>query len=438
MSAEKKLDQNTVNQRLRRYGDVSKAAASTAVRFVSDKAFQKTPDHDLQAKLLTTALGQLKGPLMKVAQMLATIPDAIPQEYALEFLSLQADAPSMGWPFVKRRMVGELGPEWEKKFQSFNQNAIAAASLGQVHKATALTGELLACKLQYANMESIVQADLSQLKVFLKLYETFFKALDTQDVLKEISLRLYEELDYELEAKNIQTFQKIFMGSPSIHIPKVYPDLSTKRLLTMSWLEGKKLKEVLEESQELRNKIAENMFTSWYLPLYQYGIIHGDPHLGNYSFNQDGSINLLDFGCVRRFSKTFISGVLNLYKAMEKGDEAQAVHAYESWGFQGLTKDVVAVLNHWAKLLYEPILDNRVRPIQKDHSGVSGRETADFVHTELRRLGGVKPPGEFVFMDRAAVGIGSVCMHLKAELNWYELFHALIKDFNPEGEFKLP
>jgi len=370
--------------------------------------------------------------------MLGTIPDAIPQEYALEFLSLQADAPSMGWPFVKRRMVGELGPDWEKKFQLFPQNAIAAASLGQVHKATALTGEFLACKLQYANMESIVEADLNQLKVFLKLYETFFKALDTQEVVKEISLRLYEELDYELEAQNIETFQKIFKGNTRIHIPKVYPDLSTKRLLTMSWLEGKKLKEVLDEPQELRNKIAENMFTSWYLPLYQYGIIHGDPHLGNYSFNGDGSINLLDFGCVRRFSKTFIAGVLTLYEAMEKGDEAQAVHAYESWGFRGLTKDVVAVLNHWAKLLYEPILDNRVRPIQKDHSGVSGRETADFVHTELRRLGGVKPPGEFVFMDRAAVGIGSVCMHLKAELNWYELFHALIKDFNPQGEFKQP
>ncbi|MFN9001562.1 MAG: AarF/ABC1/UbiB kinase family protein, partial [Holosporales bacterium] len=156
------------------------------------------------------------------------------------------------------------------------------------------------------------------------------------------------------------------------------------------------------------------------------------PHLGNYTFTDAGEINLLDFGCVRKFTGTFVQGVLDLYHALQRQDEEAAVAAYEAWGFQGLTKEKIEVLNLWAGLLYEPIMDDRVRPIQAEHSGVYGRETAYEVHESLRRLGGVRPPQEFVFMDRAAVGVGSVFMHLRAELNWYEEFQKLIADFSAD------
>jgi predicted unusual protein kinase regulating ubiquinone biosynthesis (AarF/ABC1/UbiB family) len=181
-----------------------------------------------------------------------------------------------------------------------------------------------------------------------------------------------------------------------------------------------------------RNAIARHMFRAWYVPFYYYGIIHGDPHLGNYTVREDGGINLLDFGCIRIFPPPFVKGVIDLYHALDRGDEALAVEAYESWGFRNLSREMIAVLNRWAHFLYGPLLDDRQRRIQ-EKEGAYGREVAEAVHRDIRRLGGVTPPREFVFMDRAAVGLGSVFMHLKAEINWHRLFHELIDDFDAQA-----
>jgi predicted unusual protein kinase regulating ubiquinone biosynthesis (AarF/ABC1/UbiB family) len=145
---------------------------------------------------------------------------------------------------------------------------------------------------------------------------------------------------------------------------------------------------------------------------------------------KDNSINLLDFGCVRVFPPRFVEGVITLYHALQKNDIDMAVAAYESWGFKNLNKRLIEVLNMWAGFLYGPILDDKIRPIGVVSKGIYGRETAHKVHQELRRIGGVKLPREFVFMDRAALGLGSVFLHLRAEVNWYKLFNELIGDFD--------
>ncbi|AIL13245.1 ABC transporter ATP-binding protein [Candidatus Paracaedimonas acanthamoebae] len=426
-------DDSTFSGRLKRYAHVSTAMSSAAMRLVGERYFGLSVDHESLAHDLTHALGSLKGPVMKIAQMLASIPDSIPSEYTTKFLQLQANAPAMGWPFVRRRMTAELGQNWQGKFKNFQHEATFAASLGQVHKAESKEGKILACKLQYPDMNSIVEADLTQLKLILSLYEASLKALKTQEIYEEIKARLWEELDYELEAKHIALYQYILGDEPSIRLPEVVPHLSTKRLLTMTWLEGNPLKALLNLSQEDCNRLAQNVFRAWYKPFYHYGVIHGDPHLGNYTFASDGILNLLDFGCVRKFPAPFVKGVIDLYYAMLRQDIDLAVSAYESWGFKNLSKELIEVLNLWAKLLYEPLLEDRVRPIQTDNRGTYGREIAYQVHTKLRELGGVCPPREFVFMDRAAVGIGSVFMHLKAELNWHQLYQELIKDFSIEN-----
>ena len=198
----------------------------------------------------------------------------------------------------------------------------------------------------------------------------------------------------------------------------------------MSWLEGKQILEFKKAKKEVRNKIAINMFYMWYRPFYKYGIIHGDPHLGNYTVRSDHSINLFDFGCMRVFNGKFIQGVIDLYFALQKNNMEQAVHAYQEWGFEDLTKKKLSVLNKWARFLYSPLLEDKVQKIQQSDSGIYGAQVAAEVHQELRKIGGVKPPKEFVFMDRAAVGLGSVFIHLKAEVNWYQIFHNLIQDFN--------
>ena len=434
MENEKAFKENTVGGRIARYGRVSGAMANLATKLAGEKFLGLKIERAEHAQALTVALGNLKGPLMKVGQILATIPEALPKEYADELRQLQSDAPSMGWPFVRRRMKTELGPNWEKQFKSFEKTAAAAASLGQVHKAESLDGKALACKLQYPDMHSAIDADLNQLKIIFGIYERYDKAIKTKHIHTELAERLREELDYDREARATKMYDHILKDEKGVHVPQIIDDLSTDRLLTSTWLDGKKILTFKDAPQETRNQIALNMFRAWYVPLYYHGIIHGDPHLGNYTVRDNLSLNLLDFGCIRVFPPSFVRGVIDLYRALQNEDNDLAVHAYETWGFGDLTKEQIETLNIWAKFLYGPILEDKIRPIGHADGAVYGRDTAEKVHTKLRELGkdkgGISVPREFVFMDRAALGLGSVFIHLDAEINWYQLFNELIDGFD--------
>src|SRR5262249_26227990 len=161
--------------------------------------------------------------LMKVAQLLATIPEALPEEYVRELIQLQSNAPAMGWPFVRRRMQGELGPDWQRRFKDFEHTAARAASLGQVHRAVglggALDGILLACKLQYPDMASAVEADLRQLKLAMGLYERYDRTVSTSEIHAEIADRLREELDYTREAAHLKLYGAILKDEPGVAVP---------------------------------------------------------------------------------------------------------------------------------------------------------------------------------------------------------------------------
>jgi predicted unusual protein kinase regulating ubiquinone biosynthesis (AarF/ABC1/UbiB family) len=423
------------SQRAKRYASVGKTMGGYAAGYALRRVFgREVGDKTEHAGLLTEALGGLKGPLMKAAQILATIPDALPKEYAEALRQLQANAPPMGWAFVKRRMAGELGQGWESKFASFSREAVHAASLGQVHKAVDHAGRVLACKLQYPDMASAVEADVRQLKLAMNIYRQVDRTIDTREVQEELAERLKEELDYIREAKHMRLYGLMLAQESQVHVPEPVEALSTARLLTMGWLEGTAFMRFLAEHPEveMRNQVALNMFRAWYVPFYEYGAIHGDPHLGNYTFTPEGQVNLLDFGCVRVFRPEFVWGVIALYEALRDGDEAKMVAAYEAWGFRALSRELLETLNLWARFLYQPLLEDRSQRILGE-GGVYGAEVANKVHRELKRLGGIRPPREFVLMDRAAIGLGSVFMHLKAEVNWYRLFHDLIAGFDTEA-----
>jgi len=425
-------EDNSLAGRVKRYAKVSTAVGGLAARLAGERYLGLKLDRGRHAEDLKRALGGLKGPLMKVAQIMSTIPEALPQEYVQELTQLQANAPAMGWPFVKRRMAAELGPDWEKRFDSFEHEAAAAASLGQVHKAR-LKGKTLACKLQYPDMQSAVEADVRQLKLVFSIYRRYDDSIETSQIHQEIAARLREELDYLREAKHMQLYRQMLAKEKTIHVPDVVPELSTGRLLTMGWVEGQGLLKFKTASIADRNALAYNMFRAWYVPFYEFGVIHGDPHLGNYSVRPDLSVNLLDFGCIRVFEPKFVGGVIDLYRALRTGDRKLAVHAYETWGFKGLSNEVIDTLNMWAEFVYAPLLEDRKRKIQElaeKGGGIYGREVAEKVHKKLRQLGGVKPPRELVFMDRAAIGLGGVFMHLAAEINWHRLFHELIEGFD--------
>jgi predicted unusual protein kinase regulating ubiquinone biosynthesis (AarF/ABC1/UbiB family) len=428
-------EENRLSRRIGRYARVGANVGGVAARVAGARLMGRELSDPKNAASLAAALGGLKGPLMKVAQILSTVPDLLPPEFAAELRTLQSAAPPMGPAFVKRRMQAELGPGWEKRFASFDKTPAAAASLGQVHRATGHDGRALACKLQYPDMQSAVEADLSQLGVLLALQRRLNPEIDTSEIAKELGERLREELDYVREARHMRLYGIALAEEPLVTVPEPVEDLSTRRLLTMTWLDGKPLMSFLDHDLEDRNRIGTALFRAWWHPFARHGIIHGDPHLGNYAiFEEDGhpaGINLLDFGCIRIFGPTFVSGVVDLFHGFIEDDRERIVGAYEKWGFRGLDNAVIDILNIWARFIYAPLLDDRVRTIA---DGVKpqeyGRREVWRVKEALKKTKPITVPREFMLMDRAAIGLGSVMLHLRAELNFHRIFMEAVEGFD--------
>jgi predicted unusual protein kinase regulating ubiquinone biosynthesis (AarF/ABC1/UbiB family) len=426
---------NRFSARASRYARLGVNAGAFAARMASNRITGGAREGDAQA--LARSLGSLKGPLMKVAQMMATIPEALPADYAEALMKLQSQAPPMGAAFVKRRMQAELGPDWRQRFAEFELSPAAAASLGQVHRASGLGGERFACKLQYPDMASAVEADLVQLDLLFSIHRRMGPAIDTREIAREIGARIREELDYIREAKLARLYLDMLGDRPLVRVPRTFGELSTGRLLTMEWLDGEKLTEFEKAPSESRNRIALGLFDAWWRPFSHFGVIHGDPHLGNYSVvaaeganRHVEAINLFDYGCIRIFPASFVGGVVELYEGLKAGDEARIVHAYEIWGFSKLSRETIAALNIWARFIYGPLVDDRVRSIADGvKPGEYGRREAFAVARALKAQGPLKVPREFVFMDRAAIGLGGAFLRLGAELNFHRLFEEAIESF---------
>ncbi len=435
MSSARDDEANRLSGRLSRYARVGTGVGGLAARVIGARALGRGSDAAALAAEFARTFGGLKGPLMKAAQFASHIPDVLPPEYAAELQKLQAEAPPMGWAFVRRRMRAELGGDWEKRFASFEHEPSAAASLGQVHRAIVPDGGEVACKLQYPDMDSAVEADLSQLGMVFAVQRRFNPEVDTREVAKELSARLREELDYDREARHLRLYGTILGDAPHVRVPEPVSELSTRRLLTMTWLEGKPLLAFADRPLEERNSIARALFYAWWHPFAHFGVIHGDPHLGNYTvFEEAGApqgVNLLDYGCIRIFPPRFVEGVVALYRGFQADDKERVKEAFSSWGFDDLTEERVDTLSLWARFIYAPLLDDRVRTIA---DGVEphkyGRREVWQVKQSLQAQGAaVTIPREFVLMNRAAVGLGAVFLHLRAELNFHQMFEAEIEGF---------
>ncbi len=435
---------NRLSARASRYARLGVSAGAFAARLGVNRLQGGGRESD--AKALASALGSMKGPMMKVAQLLSTIPEALPADYANELIRLQSQAPPMGAGFVRRRMQAELGPHWRERFAEFDLKPAAAASLGQVHKARTLAGEWVACKLQYPEMASAVETDLSQLDLIFSLHRRIGAAIDTREIAREIRERVREELDYEREAKVARLYALMLADEPFVRVPRVEASLSTRRLLTLEWLDGEPLTAFEQASQEARDAIAIGLFHAWWDPFLRYGIIHGDPHLGNYTVAARApggagaieAINLFDYGCVRIFPPRFVNGVVELYRALKAGDEARLAEAYTMWGFSDLSRGAFEAMNIWARFLCGPVLDDRVRTAADGVSpGEYGRREIGQVMRALRAEGGgLVIPREFVFLERATIGLGGAFLRLGARLNFHRLYEDAIADFAADAVAK--
>lgn len=429
---EKDPERNRLSARLGRTVKVGTNLSGAGLTFAANAMLGGEKGDERIAKALAAALGKSKGPLMKVAQMVSTVPDFLPPEYADELSQLQAQAPAMGWPFVRRRMRAELGADWQSKFAEFGKEAAHAASLGQVHRATLHDGREVACKLQYPDMASAVESDVGQLKMMLGMFKRLDGSVDPSEVVEEITDRLREELDYAREAKHMALYQHLLRDADYVQVPDLVPELCTDRLLTMSWVSGDRLDDYESAPQDVRNTIARNLFWTWWRPFTGAAVIHGDPHLGNYQVTQDGQgLNLLDFGCIRIFPPNFVAGVVDLYRGLLADDFDAIYAAFEKWGFKGLNTELVEVLAIWARFIYGPLIDDRVRSVADGiKPGDYGRKEAFAVRKLLKEKGPVTIPREFVFMDRAAIGLGAAYLRLGAELNYHQLFEESLDGFS--------
>jgi predicted unusual protein kinase regulating ubiquinone biosynthesis (AarF/ABC1/UbiB family) len=450
-----KIDE-TFFKKIGRLSTLSKTTTGLLSRTLASHFLDISIDHTSYASTLKEALSRMKGPIIKVVQFLSTIPDALPYEYATEFLTLQSDTiPFQGPLFVKKTLEKEL-TNLNFYFSNFDFKPVACASLGQVHKAQLKDSlDAVAVKIQYPYMKSIVDSDLSFLNILLSQYERIFKAIYTKEIQKELKDRLYEEIDYINEAKNMKHFQSILIEMNSrlrvsIEMPKVFEHASTDKVLTMSWMNGQPFSEFLKknESQEARNDIARSLIVAFYYPLYQHCVLHSDSHPGNYLISQSDeglskgnyeknyknyTLQLLDFGCVRYFEKEVISGIIILYNALLKkkqegiSSKEEIAYAYRLIGFEKLNNDLIQTITLWAELLFEPLLDDSIRPIERSFSAKTGKQMALKIHKCLRAQGGITPPSAFLFIDRVTVTLAGVLMRLKAELNWCSLFREIIE-----------
>ncbi len=410
--------------------------AGLGARLGAERYLGMPIDRERHAADLKAALGGIKGPLMKVAQLLATIPEALPEEYVRELLTLQANAPAMGWPFVRRRMAGELGRRLAEPLQELRARGGAGRVAGTGASGRSRSTARLACKLQYPEMGSAVEADLRQLRLAMGIYERYDRTVSTAEIHAEIADRLREELDYEREAAHMRLYGEILTDEPGVAVPRPIAELSTRRLLTMTWLEGRPILEFAENaSVEERNEIALRMFRTWYVPFYYYGVIHGDPHLGNYTV-APGTIAPCNLLAGFRLRPDIPAG----FRQRRDRPVPRAGARRPRAGGRGVSqlgvRRAVARIDRGAEPLGALCLRPAARRPRPDDPGAreTGRRTGsnlvDDVHRDLRRLGGIAPPRAFVFMDRAAVGLGSVFLHLQARINWHRLFHELIEDFD--------
>ncbi len=266
-------------------------------------------------------LGNMKGAFMKLGQMASYLDQGMPEHMRKTLSVLQQDAPPMSHELVVGAVTAELGAPPETIFAEFDREPIAAASIGQVHRALTHDGQAVAVKVQYPGVDKAIESDLSNADPLLRIMGRAFPSLDPKPLVKELTERLIEEVDYELEARNQHKFWTYYQGHPFIDVPAVVFEHSTRRVLTTELATGHRFDEVLTWSQQERNLAAETLYRFTFGSMYKLRAFNGDPHPGNYIFRRGGHVTFLDYGLVKHFDQDAIDGFMTLIKAMVIDDD---------------------------------------------------------------------------------------------------------------------
>ncbi len=376
--------------------------------------------HVRNAERVVKTLGELKGAVMKVGQYISIQADLLPKEFAEVLASLQKAAPAVDYTIIAAQIESELGAPPEELFASFDRNAYASASIGQVHRATLKDGTSVVVKVQYPGVDKNVEGDLKNLKTLLASGGFLgYRRRDLDEIFEEIRDRLYEELDYLREASHIERFRALFQNDDRILIPRVHRTYCSRRVLTMDYVPGDSLEDILSSSytQEDRDTFGQLIFDIYARQLFELGVLHADPHPGNFAFRKDGRMILYDFGCVKEIPQTIQEAYKEATVCALNGDYEGVDRALLKLGSRDPEKQSPGVdfYRQYAEIL--------TRPFRSDEPYDFGTTTIHEQLLELAPLGlskmlHFKPPKETVFISRMIGGHYGNLKRLRARGRW--------------------
>ena len=414
------------NARLARMGArVGGTYATTAAR----KTFASAERRDAldRAREFRTAeqvaeeLGQMKGALMKLGQMASYLDDGLPEPLRLALAQLQSDAPPMSATLARSTVESELGGPIDELFIEFDDEPIAAASIGQVHRAIVRENDgaerAVAVKVQYPGVGEAIASDLRNADMLGALLKQSFGGLDPAEMVDEIKIRLADEVDYELEAENQKLFADYYRYHPFIRIPAVINSHSTKRVLTTELATGYRWSEMLDRGQETRDRVGEIIFRFVFRSLYRFGAFNGDPHPGNYLFHEDGTVTFLDFGLVKHFTHDELIMFGSMVEAAAVDHDATAFRRIvESAGMllPGAPVDTDEVGEYFS-LFYDTVRDDVEMTWTREYANSVVRHTFDRT-SPISQYATV--PRAFVFIQRINLGLYALLGELRASGNY--------------------
>lgn len=379
--------------------------------------------HEANALRIFESMTQLKGAFMKLGQMLSLQAHTLPEPYLRRLSELQWEAPSMHSTLMRMQFRNEMGKDPEELFAEFEREPFAAASLGQVHRARLKAGEVVAVKIQYPGIDRSIDSDFINFKAMLSTLRLSREQYgEVWDAVEEVRHHFHREVDYRQEAETIEEFQRLLRDRTDVRIPRVYRGLSSTRVLTMEFIQGKHLSHYLRSKppQAERDRIGERLLDLFFRQAFDFGLLHADPHPGNYLFLEEGRIGMLDFGCSKKFDREFIDEHKKLFR-IPIGDVAALMGHYRKFGILGD-----------ADPRREEKVQALVRMQRADISKYHEDRIFDFGDADHFReiVGGLQSLARLGLTTRGFV------LYVRAKIGLYHLFHQLGARINCHKVFR--
>ena len=383
------------------------------------------------AEDVTRTMGEMKGAVMKLGQILSLMSGVVPDEMTSQLASLQADAPPMAYNLVEEVFQREFGSPPHKLFHHFEKQPFAAASIGQVHRARLDDGARVAVKVQYPGVQQAIEHDLANAGWLISLVGAFSQGLDAATIVRDLKEGILGELDYKREAASQHEFYETFAGHAFVRVPRVYRELSTRHVIVQEFLDGLPFAATRQMPQDERNRIGEIVFRYAFGSIYRHALFNGDPHPGNYLLLPDGKVGFIDYGCVARFSDETIAAFLRVLHALYARDLNAWRVAVEDLG----------ILQRDAPFSTEELYEHMHwywAPILEDNITFTPELAAEMVrhNTQTTGLGGrinqhCNVPAGMVFLTRINFGLAGLLANLRAEGNWREIVREYTEGIPP-------